>query len=158
MELLELRFGYIREIFLTNNMLFPKKVKYRKWQTMRKNPLKIGVATRGVTVAFGSYGLKALGHARIRSNQIESARKVLSRSVGKSGRFWIRIFPDMPYTSKPAEVKLGKGKGDLQGYVAPVLAGRIIFEVEGTTEAVAKEALRKAGTKLPVKTKIVARQ
>jgi len=139
-------------------MLFPKKVKYRKWQTMRKNPLKIGVATRGVTVAFGSYGLKALGHARIRSNQIESARKVLSRSVGKSGRFWIRIFPDMPYTSKPAEVKLGKGKGDLQGYVAPVLAGRIIFEVEGTTEAVAKEALRKAGTKLPVKTKIVTRQ
>ena len=158
MELLELRFGYIREIFLTNNMLFPKKVKHRKWQTMRKNPLKVGVATRGVTVAFGSYGLKALGHARIRSNQIESARKVLSRSVGKSGRFWIRIFPDMPYTSKPAEVKLGKGKGDLQGYVAPVLAGRIIFEVEGTTEAVAKEALRKAGTKLPVKTKIVARQ
>jgi len=139
-------------------MLFPKKVKYRKWQTMRKNPLKIGVATRGVTVAFGSYGLKALGHARIRSNQIESARKVLSRSVGKSGRFWIRIFPDMPYTSKPAEVKLGKGKGDLQGYVAPVLAGRIIFEVDATTEAVAKEALRKAGTKLPVKTKIVARQ
>lgn len=138
-------------------MLFPKKVKYRKWQTMRKNPLKVGVATRGVTVAFGSYGLKALGHARIRSNQIESARKVLSRSVGKSGRFWIRVFPDMPYTSKPAEVKLGKGKGDLQGYAAPVLAGRIIFEVDGTTEVIAREALRKAGTKLPVKTKVVAR-
>lgn len=138
-------------------MLFPKKVKYRKWQTMRKNPLKVGVATRGVTIAFGSYGLKSMGHARIRSNQIESARKVLSRSVGKSGRVWIRIFPDMPYTSKPAEVKLGKGKGDLQGYAAPVLAGRIIFEVDGTTEAVAREALRKAGTKLPVKTKVVAR-
>lgn len=139
-------------------MLFPKKVKYRKWHTMRKNPSKIGVATRGLTVAFGSYGLKALSHARIRSNQIESARKVLSRSVGKTGRFWIRIFPDMPYTSKPAEVKLGKGKGDLAGYVAPVLAGRVLFEVDGLGEVEAREALRKAGTKLPVKTKVVSRQ
>ena len=139
-------------------MLFPKKVKYRKWHTMRKNPLKVGAATRGVTVAFGSYGLKAMDQARIKSNQIEAARKVLSRSIGKTGRLWIRIFPDMPYTQKPAEVKLGKGKGDLAGYVAPVRAGRILFEVDGATEAVAKEALRKAGTKLPVKTKIVARQ
>lgn len=138
-------------------MLFPKKVKYRKWQTMRKNPKKVGPDTRGVTVAFGSFGLKVLGPARIRSNQIEAARKVLSRSIGKTGRLWIRIFPDMPYTSKPAEVKLGKGKGDLQGYVAAVRAGRIIFEVDGTTDDVAKEALRKAGTKLPIKTKIVAR-
>lgn len=138
-------------------MLFPKKVKYRKWQTMRSNPLKVGVATRGLKVSFGSYGLKALGPARIRSYQIESARKVLSRSVGKTGRFWIRIFPDMPYTSKPAEVKLGKGKGDLQGYAAPVLAGRVIFEVDGLDEVGAREALRKAGTKLPVKTKVVAR-
>ena len=140
-----------------NNMLFPKKVKYRKWQTMRRNPKRVGVATRGLTVAFGSYGLKSLGAARIRSNQIESARKALSRSVGRTGRFWVRIFPDMPYTSKPAEVKLGKGKGDLQGYAAPVLAGRIIFEVDGVTEDVAREALRKAGTKLPVKTKVVSR-
>ena len=124
---------------------------------MRSNPVKVGVATRGLSVAFGSYGLKALGPARIRSNQIESARKVLSRSVGKTGRFWIRIFPDMPYTTKPAEVKLGKGKGDLAGYTAPVLPGRIIFEVDGIDEAGAREALRKAGTKLPVKTKIVAR-
>ena len=138
-------------------MLFPKKVKYRKWHTMRKNPSKVGVATRGVTVAFGSFGLKALGPARIRSNQIEAARKALSRAVGKTGRFWIRIFPDMPYTSKPAEVKLGKGKGDLAGYVAPVLAGRVIFEVDGVAELLAREALRKAGTKLPVKTKVVAR-
>ena len=138
-------------------MLFPKKVKYRKWHTMRKNPKKAGVATRGVDVSFGSYGLKAMEGARIRSNQIESARKVVSRTVGKTGRFWIRIFPDMPYTSKPAEVKLGKGKGDLAGYVAPVKAGRILFEVDGVPEAVAKEALRKAGTKLPLKTKIVAR-
>ena len=138
-------------------MMFPKKVKYRKWQTMRKNPLKVGVASRGLTVAFGSYGLKSLGSARIRSNQIESARKALSRAIGRTGRLWIRVFPDMPYTSKPAEVKLGKGKGDLQGYAAPVLAGRIIFEVDGITEDVAREALRKAGTKLPVKTRVVAR-
>ena len=138
-------------------MLFPKKVKYRKWQTMRRNPKRVGAATRGTTVAFGSYGLKAMGMARIRSNQLEAARKALSRSIGKTGRLWIRVFPDMPYTAKPAEVKLGKGKGELQGYVAPVLAGRVIFEVDGTTEAVAREALRKAGTKLPVKTKVVAR-
>lgn len=138
-------------------MLFPKKVKYRKWHTMRKNPAKVGVATRGTTVAFGSFGLKALGPARIKSNQIEAARKALSRAVGKTGRLWIRIFPDMPYTSKPAEVKLGKGKGDLAGYVAPVRAGRIIFEVDGVSEELAREALRKAGTKLPVKTKSVAR-
>lgn len=139
-------------------MLFPKKVKYRKWHTMRKNPIKVGPATRGITVAFGSFGLKALDQARIKSNQIEAARKVLSRSIGKTGRLWIRVFPDMPYTSKPAEVKLGKGKGDLQGYVAPVRAGRVIFEVDGVTDAVAREALRKAGTKLPVKTKVVVRQ
>jgi large subunit ribosomal protein L16 len=138
-------------------MLFPKKVKYRKWQTMRRNPNRVGAATRGTTVAFGSFGLKALAAARVKSNQIEAARKVLSRSIGKTGRLWIRIFPDMPYTKKPAEVKLGKGKGDLEGYVAPVLAGRVLFEVDGTTEPVAREALRKAGTKLPIKTKVVAR-
>src|SRR5690606_14398393 len=138
-------------------MLFPKKVKYRKWHTMRKNPSKLGAATRGVTVAFGSFGLKATGPARIRSNQIEAARKVISRTVGKTGKVWIRIFPDMPYTQKPAEVKLGKGKGDLQGYCAPVLPGRVLFEVDGVAEPIAREALRKGGTKLPVKTKVVAR-
>ena len=138
-------------------MLFPKKVKYRKWHTMRRNPKRVGVASRGTTVAFGSFGLKAMAPIRIRSQQIEAARKVLSRSIGKTGRLWIRIFPDMPYTKKPAEVKLGKGKGDLEGYVAPVLAGRVLFEVDGVTEVVAREALRKAGTKLPLKTRIVAR-
>ena len=138
-------------------MLFPKKVKYRKWQTMRRNPKRVGVASRGTTVAFGSFGLKALAAARVRSQQIEAARKALSRSIGKTGRLWIRVFPDMPYTKKPAEVKLGKGKGDLEGYVAPVLPGRVLFEVDGTTEAVAREALRKAGTKLPIKTRVVAR-
>ena len=124
---------------------------------MRRNPKRVGLATRGTTIAFGSFALKATGAARIKSNQIEAARKVLSRASGKTGKIWIRIFPDMPYTRKPAEVKLGKGKGELEGYVAPFLAGRIIFEVDGVTEAVGREALRKAGTKLPVKTKIIAR-
>jgi large subunit ribosomal protein L16 len=138
--------------------LFPKKVKHRKWQTGRKNPEKLKrAATRGVTVDFGSFGLKALGHARIRSNQIEAARRAMSRHLGKSARSWIRIFPDRPFTQKPSEVKMGKGKGDLQGYEAEVLSGRILFEVDGVSEEIAREALRKAGTKLPVKTKVVAR-
>lgn len=138
-------------------MLLPKKVKYRKWHTFRKNPKKVGVATRGLTVAFGSFGIKAIEAGRIRSNQLEAARKTLARAAGKSGKIWIRVFPDMPFTQKPAEVKLGKGKGDLQGYQVPVKAGRMLFEVDGIVEAEAREALRKAGTKLPVKTKIVER-
>jgi large subunit ribosomal protein L16 len=137
-------------------MLLPKKVKYRKWHTFRKNANKTGVASRGTTVAFGSFGLKAMTPGRIMSNQIEAARKALSREVGKTGRVWIRIFPDMPLTKKPAEVKLGKGKGDLFGYCAPVKPGRVIFEVDGITPEVAKEALRKAGTKLPIKSKVIA--
>lgn len=138
-------------------MLFPKKVKYRKWHTMREHPEKVGTATRGTTVAFGSFGLKAVTPGRIKSNQIEASRKVLSRSAGKVGKVWIRIFPDMPYTQKPAEVKMGKGKGDPQGYCAPVKPGRILFEIDGLPEKDAREALRKAGTKMPVKTKVVAR-
>lgn len=138
-------------------MLLPKKVKYRKWHTFRKNPKKVGVATRGVEVSFGSFGIKAMEYGRIRSNQLEAARKTLARAAGKSGKVWIRVFPDMPFTQKPAEVKLGKGKGELQGYQVPVKAGRMIFEVDGIGEVEAREALRKAGTKLPVKTKIVAR-
>jgi len=141
-----------------NTMLFPKKVKYRKWQTMRKNPKKVTPATRGISVSFGSHGLKAMTPHRVTSNQIESARKAITKAVGKTGRVWIRIFPDMPFTKKPAEVKMGKGKGDIQGYVAKVLSGQIIFEVDGVTDAVAKESLRKGGTKLPVKVKIVARE
>ncbi|MES3005267.1 MAG: 50S ribosomal protein L16 [Patescibacteria group bacterium] len=138
-------------------MLLPKKVKYRKWHTMRKNPEKMGVASRGIKISFGSHALKAVEGGRIMSNQIEAARKALSKSLGKTGKIWIRIFPDMPITKKPAEVKLGKGKGDLFGYCAPVKPGRIIFEVDGVSEAVAKESLRKAGTKLPVNTKIFAK-
>jgi large subunit ribosomal protein L16 len=90
------------------------------------------------------------------SNQLEAARKALSRESGKTGKIWIRVFPDMPLTKKPAEVKLGKGKGDLFGYCAPVKPGRVIFEVDGVPDAQAREALRKAGTKLPLKTKIVS--
>jgi large subunit ribosomal protein L16 len=139
-------------------MLFPKKVKFRKWQTDRRNMAKAPNDTRGTTLAFGSYGLKAETAARVKSNQIESARKVATRTITKIGRIWIRIFPDRPFTAKPAEVGMGKGKGDPQGYCFEVLPGRIIFEVDGVTEEVAREALRKAGTKLPVKTRIVSRQ
>ncbi len=139
-------------------MLLPKKVKYRKWHVMRKNPKKIGLETRGTTLSFGSFGIKATSAYRITSQQIESARKVLAREIGKNGKIWIRIFPDMPYTKKPAEVKLGKGKGDLEGYCAPVKAGRVLFEVDGVTEAVAREAFRKAGTKLPVRSVVISRE
>jgi len=139
-------------------MFIPKKVKYRKWHTFRKNPTKVGVSTRGTSLAFGSFGLKAVSPARVRSNQLEAARKVLSRSLGKTGRIWIRVFPDMPYTQKPAEVKLGKGKGDPQGYQVPIKPGRVMFEIEGVDEKTAKEAIRKAGTKLPLKSRFVVRQ
>ncbi len=138
-------------------MLFPKKVKFRKSHTMRVNPKKIKVATRGITVAFGSHGLKAMTAARVRSNQIESARKVIARSLGKTGRSWIRIFPDKPFTQKPPEVKLGKGKGDPVGYEVQVWPGRVLFEVDGVTDVVATQALIKAAKKLPLKAKVVSR-
>lgn len=138
-------------------MLTPKKVKYRKWQTSRTDMTKVTPDTRGITVAFGSFGLKAMSGVRIRSNQLESARKAGHRAIGKTGRMWIRVFPDRPFTAKPAEVGMGKGKGDPQGYCLDVRPGRILFEVDGVTEAIAKEALRKAGTKLPVSTRVVAR-
>ncbi len=124
---------------------------------MRRNPKRTAVETRGTAVSFGSFGLKAISPGRIRSNQIEAARKALSRSSGKGGKVWIRIFPDMPYTAKPPEVGMGKGKGDPQGYSFAVKPGRVLFEVDGVDETTAREALRKAGTKLPVKTRVVAR-
>jgi len=135
---------------------FPRKVKHRKWQTGRINPKKPRVESRGITVAFGSFGLKAQSTGRIRSNQIEAARKTLTRTLSKTGKVWIRIFTDRPVTQKAAEVGMGKGKGDPVGYCFEVFPGRVLFEVDGVTEAVAKEALRKAGAKLPIKTKIVA--
>lgn len=138
-------------------MLFPKKVKFRKWHTMRRNAKKGKVETRGVTVAFGSHGLKATSHARIRSNQLESSRKVIARALGKTGKMWLRVFPDKPFTQKPPEVKLGKGKGDPVGYEIEVWPGRVLFEVDGVTDVIATETLIKAGKKLPLKTKVVAR-
>ena len=138
-------------------MLIPKKVKFRKWQTERRNPKAISPDTRGTKLSFGSYGLKSTSQARIKSIQIESARKVVSRTLTKAGKYWIRIFPDRPYTAKAAEMGMGKGKGDPQGYCFDVYPGRIIFEVDGVGKAIAEEALRKAGTKLPIKTRIVRR-
>ncbi len=138
--------------------LFPKKVKFRKWQRARKNPNKKQVATRGIKLVFGSFGLKAEEPKWIKVNQIEAARRVMSRFVQKTGKIWIRVFPDKPITAKPAEVKMGKGKGDPVGYVAPVKIGTVIFEVDGMSEEIAREALRKAGAKLPLKTKIISRQ
>jgi len=138
-------------------LAFPRKTKHRKWQTNRTNPKKVHVDTRGTTVAFGAFGLKSVGVARIRSNQMEAARRALTRKISKTGKVWVRIFTDRPVTQKAAEVGMGKGKGDPVAYCFEVLPGRVLFEVDGCTEAVAKEALRKAGTKLPVKTKIVAR-
>ena len=138
-------------------MLFPKKVKHRKWQTERSNPKRVRIASRGITLAFGSYGLKSMTATRIRSNQIEAARRVIARVLGKSGRTWVRVFPDRPYTQKAAEVPMGKGKGDPQGYEVEVLPGRMLFEVDGVSETIAREAMRKAGAKLPVKSKFVAR-
>jgi large subunit ribosomal protein L16 len=138
-------------------MLLPKKVKFRKWQTSRANPKKVSPDTRGTELSFGSFGLKSESSARVTSNQIESARKVISRTLTKAGKLWIRVFPDRPYTAKAAEVGMGKGKGDPQGYCFEVLPGRVVFEVDGVEETVAREALRKAGTKLPVKTRIISR-
>ena len=139
-------------------MLFPKKVKHRKWQTARKSAKRLARPdTRGITVAFGSWGLKAQTSSRITSNQIESARKVLTRAVAKSGKMWIRIFPDRPVTAKPAEVGMGSGKGDPKHYVFEVRPGRVLFELDGIPETVARAYLRQAGMKFPVKTSIVAR-
>jgi large subunit ribosomal protein L16 len=139
-------------------MLFPKKVKHRKWHSDRKGTEKlVKPETRGVSLAFGSFGLKAQSQSRVFSNQLEAARRAMARELGKTAKTWTRIFPDRPITEKAAEVPMGKGKGDLKGYCFDVRPGRMIFEVDGVTATVAKEALRKAGTKLPVKTKIVAR-
>lgn len=139
-------------------MLFPKKVKHRKWQIGRKHPDKLlSPASRGITVAFGAYGLKATSQSRVKSNQIEAARRVISRTLGKTGKVWIRIFPDKPMTKKPAEVGMGKGKGDPDHFVFEVSPGRVLFEVDGVPEDVAREAFRKATAKLPVKGKFVTR-
>ncbi len=134
---------------------FPKKVKYRKWQRLR-GQFK-GAETRGTTLIFGGFGLKSLGSKRITSQQIEASRKAMTRYLEKGGKIWIRIFPDQPLTQKPPEVTMGAGKGDLIGYVAVVKPGRVIFEIDGLPQDRAREALKRAGAKLPVKTKIISR-
>ena len=139
-------------------MLFPKKVKHRKRQSGRKSETKLQrPETRGTKVSFGAYGLKATTPHRITSNQIEAARKVLSRATGKGGKMWIRIFPDRPVTEKAAGLKMGKGKGDPKHFVFEVRPGRVMFEIDGVTDAVARDAMRRAGSKLPVKTTVVTR-
>ncbi len=139
-------------------MLFPKKVKHRKWQTGRKSEQRLARPdTRGTNIAFGSFALKATSASRLTSNQIEAARKVLTRSTAKTGKLWIRVFPDRPITGKPAEVGMGSGKGDPKHYVFEVRPGRILFEMDGVPEDIARAALRGAGMKLPMKTTVVAR-
>lgn len=132
-------------------MLQPKRTKFRK---MQKGRIK-GLAHRGSTIAFGSFGLKTTDEGFITSRQIESARVAMTRYMKREGKVWIRIFPDKPITSKPAEVRMGKGKGAPEYFVAVTKAGRIMFEVAGVPLDVAKEALRLAAQKLPVKTKFV---
>jgi large subunit ribosomal protein L16 len=131
----------------------PKRVKYRKMQRGRMK----GKAKAGFSLAFGKYGLQALEPVWINSSQIEAARIALTRSIRKGGKVWIRIFPDKPITKKPAETRMGKGKGDPQFWVAVVKPGRVMFEMEGVPEAEAKKALTLASNKLPIHTKILVR-
>lgn len=135
-------------------MLLPKRVKFRKQQKGRVK----GNATRGAQIAFGTYALKSLDPAWITNKQIESARIALTRHMKRQGKVWIRIFPDKPYTSKPAEVRMGKGKGAPEGWVAVVKPGRIMFEIDGVDKETAFEGLRLAAQKLPVHTKVVIRK
>ncbi len=134
-------------------MLQPKRTKYRNQQKGRNR----GIAYKGSTVAFGSFGLKSLDNGRITNRQIEAARIAMTRRMKREGNVWIRIFPDKPITSKPAEVRMGKGKGALDHWVANVQPGRIMFEIDGVTRETAEEALRLAAQKLPVRTKTVVR-
>ena len=135
-------------------MLSPKRVKHRKVQKGRMK----GKAMRGNFLAFGDYGLQALESAWITNQQIESARIAITRHVKRGGKIWIRIFPDKPYTKKPAETRMGKGKGSPEGWVAVVKPGRILYELSGVAPEVAKEALRLASMKLPIPTKILVRE
>lgn len=135
-------------------MLQPKKTKYRKQQKGRMK----GLAQRGHELAFGSFGIKTLEEAWLTGRQIEAARQAVTRYMRREGQIWIRIFPDKPVTSKPAEVRMGKGKGAPEGFVAPVTPGRVLIEADGVPLEVAREALRLAAQKLPVTTKFVVRR
>ncbi len=136
-------------------MLLPKKVKHRKWQKGRSR--KRTVETRGTTLSYGSFGLRSEGIAWITSRQIEAARRALTNFIKREGKIWIRIFPDKPITSRPPETTLGGGKGSPDHFVCPVRRGRILFEMDGVTPTMAKAALRLAGHKLPVKTKMISK-
>jgi len=135
-------------------MLMPKRVKYRKQHRGRMK----GKASRGNTVVFGDYGIQALAPAWITSEQIEAVRRTLTRHAGKNGRVWIRIFPDKSITARPAESRMGGGKGDVKGWVAVVKPGTILFEIGGISKEAAMEAIRIAGSKLPIKTRLVSRE
>ncbi|NCO54229.1 MAG: 50S ribosomal protein L16 [Bacteroidetes bacterium CG02_land_8_20_14_3_00_31_25] len=135
-------------------MLQPKKTKFRRQQKGRMK----GNAQRGNQLAFGSFGIKSLEQEWITSRQIEAARQAVTRYMKREGQIWIRIFPDKPITKKPAEVRMGKGKGAPEGFVAPITPGRIIIEVDGVSLVIAKEALRLAAQKLPVNTKFIVRR
>ncbi len=135
-------------------MLAPKRVKYRKMMKGRTR----GFATRGQTVAFGEFGLITVEPGWISSRQIEAARVALTREMKRGGKVWIRIFPDKPITKKPAETRMGKGKGNPEGWVAVVKPGRVLFELEGVTEDLARKSLRLAASKLPLRTRFVRRE
>jgi large subunit ribosomal protein L16 len=135
-------------------MLQPKKTKYRK---MQKGKMK-GNAQRGNQLAFGSFGIKCMEEAWITQRQIEAARQAVTRYMKREGQIWIRIFPDKPITKKPAEVRMGKGKGAPEGFVAPITPGRIMFEADGVPLAIATEAMRLAAQKLPIRTKFIVRR
>ncbi|MCZ6516368.1 MAG: 50S ribosomal protein L16 [Gammaproteobacteria bacterium] len=134
-------------------MLQPKRTKFRKQHKGRNR----GLSHRGSTVAFGEFGLKALGRGRITARQIESARRAMTRHIKRGGKIWIRIFPDKPITKKPLEVRQGKGKGNVEYWVAQVQPGRVLYEMEGVTEDVAREAFTLAAAKLPIQTTFVSR-
>ncbi len=134
-------------------MLQPKRTKFRKQRKGRNR----GIATRGNRVSFGEYGLKATTRGRITARQIEAARRAITRHVKRGGKLWIRIFPDVPVTKKPLEVRMGNGKGNVEFWVAKVQPGRVLYEIEGVPEDVAREAFRLAAAKLPVKATFVTR-
>ena len=134
-------------------MLLPKKTKYRKVRKGKND----GVATRGQYIAFGDYGLQSLGNERITGRQIEASRQAMTRHIKRGGKIWIRIFPHIPVTRKPLDVKMGSGKGNPEFFVAKVKAGTVLFEMKGVEESVAREAMRLASNKLPIKTKFIIR-
>ena len=135
-------------------MLMPTKTKFRKQHKGRIH----GTAKGGSELAFGSFGLKAMTPERVTARQIEAARRAITRHMKRMGKLWIRVFPDVPVTKKPAEVRMGKGKGNPEGFVAPVTPGRILFEAEGVPLEIAQEALRLGAQKLPITTKFIVRR